>query len=203
MTKIPTLYYFNSRGRGEGTRLLLTLAGVKFNDVRYNSALTPEIRSKTTYGTLPFYEDDDIQLAQSLAIESYLAGKFGLAGESPIERAKILSVSQAAIDFVLPIFHSDTDEKKNRFKNDTLPRLLNSYERLLIDNRNTTNEGKYIVGNKLSWADVSVFYVVDFLLFKGFGELVNQYPALNFAKSSFESIPVINDYLQQRAQNNN
>ncbi|EFA77006.1 hypothetical protein PPL_09758 [Heterostelium album PN500] len=147
--QIPTLHYFNGRGRAETSRVLLTLANVEFNDVRNTLPFADDgIKQKATYKQLPYYIDGDFEVSQSLAIENYIANKYNLAGDSLTDKAKVLSIQQASYDISIPIFTNDTDEKKELYKNETLPRFLAAWEKILLD-----NGGKYFVGTRLSAAD--------------------------------------------------
>ncbi|EFA77169.1 putative glutathione S-transferase [Heterostelium album PN500] len=192
--QIPTLHYLNGRGRAEASRILLTLAGVEFNDVRHPYPLSPDgIKEKTTYKQLPYFIDGDFEIAQSLAIEHYIASKYDLAGDNISDRARVLSIAQSTIDIISPLFSNNTDEKKALYKNETLPRFLSAWEKILVG-----NGGKYFVGSKLSAADASAYYTLENLYFKNYKEVIDQYPNLTQFKSMFESIPSISTYISNR-----
>ncbi|EFA81361.1 hypothetical protein PPL_05344 [Heterostelium album PN500] len=193
--QLPTLHYFNGRGRAEASRLLFSLAGVEFNDVRHPYPLPAdsEIKGKATYKQLPFFVDGDFEVAQSLAIEHYIASKYNLAGDTLEDKAKVLSLSQAAIDIAMGIWSSDTEEKKLKFKNETLPMFLTAWVKILID-----NGGQFFVGSKLSAADANVYYTLENLYAKNFKEVVDNFPELVKFKSTFEAIPSIATYLSKR-----
>ncbi|EFA78503.1 hypothetical protein PPL_09155 [Heterostelium album PN500] len=192
--QIPTLHYFNGRGRAETSRVLLTLANIEFNDVRNTLPFADDgIKQKATYKQLPYYIDGDFEVSQSLAIENYIANKYNLAGDNLTDKAKVLSISQASYDISIPIFTNDTEEKKELYKNETLPRFLAAWEKILVD-----NGGKYFVGTKLSAADVSAYTTLENLYAKNFKDIVDRFTTLTYFKSTFETIPSISNYLSKR-----
>ncbi|KAK6994499.1 glutathione S-transferase 6 [Biomphalaria glabrata] len=70
------LIYFNGRGRAELSRLILAVAGQKYEDVRIVGENWPAEKSKTPFGQLPVLEVDGQTFGQSLAIATYLAREF-------------------------------------------------------------------------------------------------------------------------------
>uniref|UniRef100_A0A914X7C7 glutathione transferase n=1 Tax=Plectus sambesii TaxID=2011161 RepID=A0A914X7C7_9BILA len=71
------LIYFDLYGRAETARILFHLAGVPYEDVRYNFYTEwAEKKSESRWGVLPELEVDGKKLAQSAAINQYLAKQF-------------------------------------------------------------------------------------------------------------------------------
>jgi glutathione S-transferase len=94
------LIYFDGRGLAETARMLFRAAGQKFEDSRYPIAMKdgqysrPEWdadKSKYMYEKIPVLEVDGGKhvIAQSKAIERFLARRFNLLGESDIDAAVI------------------------------------------------------------------------------------------------------------------
>ncbi|CAF3454297.1 unnamed protein product, partial [Rotaria sp. Silwood2] len=82
------LYYFNLQARGELTRLILAVAGQKYEDIRFDFNQWPEFKSKMILGQCPVLElADGTQIPQSLAIARYVAREAGLAGSNNLEAA--------------------------------------------------------------------------------------------------------------------
>ncbi len=50
------LYYFNARGRGELSRLILAAAGQKYEDVRYEHDEWPSHKAEMPLGQVPVLE---------------------------------------------------------------------------------------------------------------------------------------------------
>lgn len=74
------VHYFNLRGRGEIIRLVLTAAGVEFEDRRVEFSEWPSLKPNTPLGSLPFVEiqdgDKKLVLSQSTAIGILKLKKF-------------------------------------------------------------------------------------------------------------------------------
>merc|ERR1712062_325444 len=86
-TKIK-LTYFGLRGRAEPARLILAHAGVDYEDDRIKQEDWPQLKPKTTLGTLPILCYNGVEICQSVAIWRFLANEFGLAGKTNLERAR-------------------------------------------------------------------------------------------------------------------
>ena len=87
------LYYFESRGFAELSRLIFAAAGQKYEDVRFPKEKWPEWKPKAPFGQAPYLEvidgSDISTYSQSRSIARYLAKKFGLAGKNDEETAII------------------------------------------------------------------------------------------------------------------
>ncbi|EFA78463.1 hypothetical protein PPL_09115 [Heterostelium album PN500] len=152
----PTLYYFDARARAETIRFILKLKGVAFNDVRLKE-IPAELKEKANFGQLPFYEDENISLSQSLAIESYLAEVHGLDGNTAVERALISQYVHATQDVYNPYFSANNEASNLKFKVETAPKYLTRFEQHL-----KAAGGEHFVGNRLTLADISVFALLDY-----------------------------------------
>ncbi|GAM25429.1 hypothetical protein SAMD00019534_086040 [Acytostelium subglobosum LB1] len=191
----PTLYYFDARARAETSRLLFVFAGVKFTDNRSGFPLAEDVRAKTPFGQVPFLEDGETQLAQSIAIESYLAEKFNLAGTSPTERAEILQFALVPGDFYTPYFYAKDDSSNLKFKTETAPKLFQKLETILVK-----KGGEHFVGSKLTWADISIFNLIDFFhqQHSNLVEAVQPFPTLLAFHKRVAAIPQFAEYLKNR-----
>ena len=100
MSTKPTLGYWDNRTIVEPIRLLLALAGVEYDDVRYPVGPPPNYEktewnsAKTTLGltcpNLPYWiEPSGLRLTQSHAILMHIAERTVLAGETPELRARV------------------------------------------------------------------------------------------------------------------
>jgi glutathione S-transferase len=94
------LIYFNVRGLAETARMLFKAAGQEFEDYRYpftvkdGQFLRPEWdadKSKYIYEKVPVLEIDGGKhtIAQSKAIERFLARRFNMLGSNDVEAAII------------------------------------------------------------------------------------------------------------------
>uniref|UniRef100_A0AC35TGB8 Glutathione S-transferase n=1 Tax=Rhabditophanes sp. KR3021 TaxID=114890 RepID=A0AC35TGB8_9BILA len=81
------IYWNNCHGRGEVTRLLFTYARQAFEEATFTNEEWPALKAQQPYGQLPVLEVDGVKIAQSRAIERFLARRFNLVGKNDIERA--------------------------------------------------------------------------------------------------------------------
>ena len=117
-------------------------------------------------------------LYQTPSILSYLGEKLGLAGEDEIDKHWILSHTLTALDLnneahdthhpiaSAKYYEEQKDSallKATDFRETRLPKFFGFFERVLKGNKN--GEGKYLVGGKLSYADTTLFHVLNGLYF--------------------------------------
>ncbi|GAM18518.1 hypothetical protein SAMD00019534_016930 [Acytostelium subglobosum LB1] len=195
---IPTYNYFDGRSRGEVSRLLFAYGGTKYVDTRDPFPMQDALREKTPFGQVPYYVDDEVQIAQSVAIEFYLADKLGLAGSTTAERAQILQYTLLPNDLYGPYFQAfgpQNQEALKKFATETAPRLFTKLEALLVK-----AGGKHLVNNKLSWADISIFNLLDFFHQQpgNLVEALNGFPVLLAFHKQIGSIPQFVEYLNNR-----
>jgi prostaglandin-H2 D-isomerase / glutathione transferase len=88
------LYYFDSPGRAEPVRIMLKLAGVEFEDVRFKrDEWMSTYKAMSPTGQAPFMElSDGAKLAQSTALFVYAAGKSGFLPSDPLQLARSFEV---------------------------------------------------------------------------------------------------------------
>jgi glutathione S-transferase len=163
------LYYFNLQARGELIRLILAAAGRSYEDIRFEFNQWPEYRPKMILGQCPVLElSDGTQIPQSLTIARYVARETGLAGSNNTESAKIDAVvdTQNEINelYYNKVFYEKDQTKKakelERFLNETLVKHAENLGKL---KKAYSQDEKYFVGKKLSWADLFVFQSVEAL----------------------------------------
>jgi len=165
------LYYFNLQARGEIIRLILAAAGRSYEDIRYDfQQWGEEYKSKMILGQCPVLElSDGTQLPQSMAIARYVARETGLAGSDNLESAKIDAVvdtqREANEVFYTKVFFEKDETKKaeelENFLNETLVKQVENLDKL---KKAFSQDERYFVGNKLSWADLVVFHSMQALV---------------------------------------
>ncbi|XP_050412519.1 S-crystallin SL11 [Patella vulgata] len=193
------LYYFNLRGRVELARLCFVAAGVEFDDVRIPIDKWSQVKSTTPYGELPYMEIDGIKVTQSLAIARYLAGEFDLFGSTTFERLRIDESVELVEDFrkgfVTYYREKDATKKKqlmDKFEKDDKPKYLGIFSKLLSD-----NSSGYLIGNKLSLADLALYDVMQYPLDQS-PDLFDNYSKLRDHRNRIETNAKIQDYLRTR-----
>ncbi|CAF2341519.1 unnamed protein product [Rotaria sp. Silwood2] len=164
------LYYFNLQARGELTRLILAVAGQKYEDIRFDFHQWPEFKSKMILGQCPVLElADGTQIPQSLAIARYVAREAGLAGANNLEAAKIDVVVDTQRDINETFYGKVFFEKDETIKATELEKFLNETLVKHVENLDKLKKAysqneSYFVGDKLSWADLYVFQSIEVLL---------------------------------------
>jgi len=171
---MPTykLAYFDGRGIAETTRMVFAVGKTPLEQIRYE----PDFEDTSDFkkakasgeldvamGKLPYLDVDGVKFGQSKAIERYAAKQLGLMGSSDIEAAQIDAMCECVVD----LKKSDADlekrlekltgddEKKaevDKFFTEGMPGNLKLIEKSL-----PAAPGPWLVGNKLSLADVSFY----------------------------------------------
>jgi len=181
------LVYFNGRGLAETTRVIFAVAGQEYEDFRYPLTVLDwstfkMIRDefdndkkagklKKSMDKLPRLEVDDQVIFQSKAIERFLANKFGLMGNTPLEAAFIDSICETIRDFkdsYLKLKNTASENKNNviqSYFSETLSPQLAILNGIItarqVSNNNFTS--KYVFGNIISLADIVIFlFFTDF-----------------------------------------
>lgn len=214
------LVYFNGRGLAEGARLLFTIAKVSFVDERYSfvrnadgSVIRPEWEAnKANRDLFPFAKipvlvlADGTSIAQSKAIERFVAKKFGLMGANEVECALIDSIIEQLND--LRKAYQDARWKqdegialRNFVTKDLLP-FLELFELWL--ERRKSQSTPYFVGDNVSYADIALYYCIWTLENgsddekRGVAEAVKKTPKIVALKEAVAAIPQLQEYVAKR-----
>jgi len=201
----PKVTYFTGRGRAEIIRIILVASGVEFENVflgKFNPKQQPEDFTKLVtsgallYGSVPAYEDDDIFLVQTGAIVRYLSKKYKLYGSNDIEAALVDQYFEGFNDFFLKMFPvlfsppEEKEKKKEEARTTVLPVWFERFEKII-----KKSKGTYVVGDKLSLADLYFFLVFEFL----FDEVdEKKYPNLFSYLTNLFKIKVLSDYASDK-----
>ncbi|HVO31301.1 MAG TPA: glutathione S-transferase [bacterium] len=198
----PKLIYFAARGRGEVIRLALSEAGVAWDDETFKAG--DEFTAMKASGRLPFqavpvWEEDGFRLAQSQAILNHISRTHGLYGKTPREQALIDQAQGAADDIRLEMRRlvGSDEAKRPEIRADlltrSLPRWFGMLEKLLASNQ----DGKgFFVGDSISHADLSLWYVLEMAVDNGFGPALADCPRLRAFAERIAARPKIAAYLK-------
>ncbi|MDM9625296.1 glutathione S-transferase [Rhizobium sp. S152] len=180
------LYYWDGiQGRGEFVRLALEEAAAQYTDVtriagRGTDEMLAIMGSKTEAHipfAPPFLKDGDLIIPHVANILFYLGPRLGLAPENDGLRYVANGLQLTITDFVAEVhdthhpistgayYEDQRDEAKARsaaFIKDRIPKFLGYFERVLQQNENGT---KHLVGNTLSYVDLSLFQVIEGLTY--------------------------------------
>jgi glutathione S-transferase len=197
------LTYFNLRARGELPRLLFAAAGVEYEDIRIEHSRWPELKPETPFGQLPVLEVDGVKICQSMAISRYLAAKFGFAGQTEFDRARVDMIVEClndAVQAVLTVANEKDSAKQatlqKRLDDEQLPDFMARFDKLLAEN----SEGKseYFVGNSLTLADIAFANGYTWMILIGFKDPLVAFPKLKALVQRVESVPRIAEWLKKR-----
>ncbi|XP_060071033.1 S-crystallin SL11-like [Ylistrum balloti] len=159
------LTYFNGRGRAESIRIVLTEAGIPFEDIRVSKKEWTAMKDSTPTHTLPILEiDNGIVLSQSTAILIFLGSQLNMYSKDIMEMYRIdliMNMMDDLIDKVLVPALTEKDpnlkaEKTKAVEKENLPGYMKTLSRELEAGGNG-----YFVGTKLTIADVKVFTVLE------------------------------------------
>lgn len=173
------LYYWPQiQGRGEYVRLALEEAGVDYVDVARGTggeqklvAFMQGARQKHPPLAPPFLQAGRRVIGQTANILLYLGEREGLAPRNPAGRLWTHQLQLTIADFVAeahdshhPIapslyYEDQRAEAKRRsrhFRAERAPKYLGYFERVLKRSR-----GPYLLGRRLTYADLSLFQVVE------------------------------------------
>lgn len=200
----PCWCSFQGRGLAEITRLILAEAGVKYEDVRLTqdewknklkvsqkrgmlraartiAHFVCALQESTPWGQMPLLEVDGKVLAQSAAINRFLAREHGLYGANNWEAGQIDSVLDALQD-AFKAFNAARgvkDEKEKaaayaKYYSEDWPAWGKKLQAFLAKN----GEGKgFLVGDKVSIADIYAYYMFQHLT-AGNKDALNDFPLL-------------------------
>ncbi|XP_002746695.4 glutathione S-transferase A3 isoform X1 [Callithrix jacchus] len=195
----PKLHYFNARGRMEPIRWLLAAAGVEFEEQFLESAEDLEKLKNDGYlmfQQVPMVEIDGMKLVQSRAILNYIASKYDLYGKDLKERALIDMYTEGMADLyemilLLPLCRpEEKDTKIALIQEKTKNRYFPAFEKVL-----KSHEQDYLVGNKLSRADIQLVELLYFVEELD-PSLISSFPLLQALKTRISNLPTLKKFLQ-------
>jgi glutathione S-transferase len=172
-------YWPDIQGRGEFVRLALEAADADYVDVarrgkRGMAAMTKLLdstRSKRPPFAPPFLKAGKLVVAQTANILLYLGGRLGLAPRDEAGKLWAHQLQLTIADLVVEIHdthHPVTswlyyEEQRPAAKRRTadfwryrVPKFLGYFERVLAK-----NGGRYLIGRRLSYVDLSLFQIVE------------------------------------------
>jgi glutathione S-transferase len=197
------LTYFNGRGRAETIRLVFAAAGIKYDDTRIEKSDWSALKAQTPWGGLPTLTVDGKTIGQSMAIARFVAKEGGLMGKNNFEAALIDSTVDSITELrekaLTVAFTPDGPAKEAAladFKEKTLPGVLPNIEKILAGN---PDHSGFLVGSKLSLADIHYYAILEMLLSRNPVVLANN-PALKTLYDKVGATPKIAEYIKKRPE---
>jgi glutathione S-transferase len=196
----PKIIYFALPGRAEVARLMFSITGKEFEDKRLTFdewRANGDLKAAVPFGQLPVLEVDGKYIAQSAAIDHYVAKQTGLLPEDPLTAA----LADQAYFFCEDIWQTlaptmriqDADEKIKARQELVTGALADKLKLLtkLVESR----PGKYLAGDKLSHADLAVFCQLSALHCGWLDgvptDLLESYPVLKDFRNSIANLPEV------------
>lgn len=178
-------YWPNIQGRGEFVRLALEAAGAPYVDVAREEGGMPAMQhylsapdTRRPPFAPPFLVDGRIVVAQTAAILHYLGPRLGVVAKNEADALWTQQLQLTIADFITEVhdthhpiasslFYEDQkDEAKRRaadFRKTRMPKFMQWFEAVLQRNPRNARAGAmpHLVGGRLSYADLSLFQVVE------------------------------------------
>jgi len=208
---MPTLQYFNLRGRGEVIRLLLAHVGTEYDEegIDYQEMKKQAGSEAFPFGQAPLFKDGGLVIAGMDAILRYLAREHNLYGSSNKDKVQI-DVWLGGVEgirgvYTKLIYEGELkDEAKEAYRKSHLDAEgvttrnggahFQYLENLL--KRNNNGEG-WAVGNDFSIADIQLFDIVDMhLRDQLFPNEMKNFPALVAHHGRVAALENIANYLK-------
>jgi len=197
----PQLYYFAGRGRGEISRILFAEAGIAYDDKRVEGKDWPGLKATAPYGQMPFLKVGSLTVAQSGAVERYIARIGKLYGSNDLEAAQIDMVVEGVHDavknFVSAAYTKDAAEKKAKLEayfKDDFGRWAGQLTALLKANGGGAG---YFVGASVSLADVIAYIALEQMQ-QANAEAFKAYPELSALIARVAARPKIAAWIAAR-----
>jgi glutathione S-transferase len=193
------LGYWDIRGFGQPIRLLLEHAGADWVEEAHHLGGPPDFSRQhwldlkptlpLDFPNLPYLYDGDVRISQSLAIQRYLARKFGLDGKTEQERIRIDLAEQQIHDYRTQgffVYSDDFDKLVDGIRAD-LPNKLTALSKFLGSHH-------YFSGGSVSHADFMAYEWLDQQnLFVP--SILSQFPNLKEFTHRIEQLPKVKAYM--------
>ncbi|XP_072264538.1 glutathione S-transferase-like isoform X1 [Pyxicephalus adspersus] len=200
----PILHYLNGRGRMESIRWLLASSGVEFEEQFFETKEDFEKllnNGDLMFQQVPMVEMDGMKLVQTKAIISYIAEKYDMYGKDQKERAYIDMFFEGTYDLMVLLlqmpFMTEPEKEDQRvlIKQKTLKRYFPVYEEVL--RKQALKKQDYLVGNKLSLADVHLLETI-LAVEEVHPDILhdNNFPNLQAFKARMSALPTIKKFLE-------
>ncbi|XP_050297816.1 glutathione S-transferase-like [Anthonomus grandis grandis] len=193
------LTYFDIMGLGEPIRIMLTYGQLEFEDCRVPKENWPNLKPNMPFGQLPVLEHHGRVSHQSMAICRYLAKEVKLIGKDSLEDLDIDAAVDTVNDFRQKIgkYHYESDETAKEAYIKTLFGEIVPFYLEKLDNMAKENAG-YLVGSKLTWADLVFVGLIDYMNFMAKKDLLASAPNLQKVKEHVVNEPNIKKYMETR-----
>ncbi|NXH75936.1 GSTA2 transferase, partial [Hydrobates tethys] len=200
----PKLHYAKGRGRMESIRWLLAAAGVEFEEEFIETKDDLEKLRKDgslLFQQVPMVEIDGMKMVQTRAILSYIAAKYNLYGKDLKERAWIDMYVEGTTELMgmIMFLHFQAADAKEKHLALIIERATNRYFPVYEKALKNHGHDHYLVGNKLSWADIHLLEAI-LMVEECKPDTLSTFPLLQAFKGRTSNIPTIKKFLQPGSQ---
>ena len=145
----------------------------------------------------------ELVLGQSMSIARFVARRFGLAGRDEAEQAKadtvVDTIDDLASAYISKVFQvrdpALKEENIKKFKETDIPLHLARIERVI---KRYGSDG-YCVGNQLSWADLYLYEVSNYVILLDASQL-DAAPGVLASRKQVEAHEKLGSYLKSRPE---
>ena len=212
------LYYWSEiQGRGEYVRLALEAAGADYADVARTKGGEAKMMKLMGSGVTPsfappYLKAGKLMIGQTANILLYLGEKEGLAPKTEAGRLWTHQLQLTVADFVVEIhdvhhpigsglYYEDQKPEAERrsadFLENRVPKYLGYFENVLKANK--PGKGRYLVGARLSYADLSLFQIVEGLRYafpNAMSRMEKKVPRVVGVHDAVAALPRIRAYVE-------
>jgi glutathione S-transferase len=215
-------YWPTIPGRGEFVRLALEAAGAPYIDVARRAGDAGEALATTLQGlqrsklpnppfAAPYLKDGDFVVGQTAVILAYLAPTLKLVSRSEQLRVWTQQIQLTIADMVTEahdthhplgadLYYEDQKPEALRratgFCRDRIPKFLQWFEHIVQHN---TAGPRHLVGGKLSYADLSLFQLIEGLAYafpQATARALAKTPGIVDLRDRVAALPRVRAYLQ-------
>jgi glutathione S-transferase len=196
------LVYFKMRALAEAPQLLLHYAGIDYQYLMswdYYGDEWSKIKPRVSFKQLPvLIVDETHEIAQSIAILSYIEKLAGLSVSDPIISAKADAILQSAQELFAPLNPTINFAKGDDFsvkRDEMTPFLLSRFDD--FSRTLSSSGGKFFIDDVPRACDFAVFHHLD-LSTKLDKSLLAKFPLLEKFVENIETIASVRAYLDTR-----
>eukprot|EP00949_MAST-11_sp_MAST-11-sp1_P003106 g3106.t1 len=193
------LTYFRGRGLAEAVRWMLAAGNVSFEQralEEHEEFLQLREGGQLLFGQLPLLEIDGLKLVNSIAMVLYVAKRGGLYPEDDKEAALAVAAYGCSKDFVRPLISRPFAIKDGETVAACDENLLRCFEKFAprFEKMISSNGGRWLVGRKMSFADVAVAEVLQWYI-EVKPQILSNFPLLERLHSHVVQLRGVADYL--------
>jgi len=193
---------FELRARVEISRLVLAYSGIRYTFIPVSfDDWAARVKATIPTGSLPCMTLDGVQYGQSIALQSYLAERAGIYGDSALDRLLINQLSCIREDLIVPEIDfwkaeggDDPNlkaEKEKEMVENVYPKYLKLFTDLILQ-----RSGPYVLGGKFSLADIVVYEAFK-TLSNLHNDVLQRYPVVCRLRERVAAMPGIKQYLSK------